>query len=489
LSQAAVVRFKNIGKSFAGTRALDGVSFEVAKGEIHALLGENGAGKSTLLKILGGEIQHYEGEIEIEGKKTRFGSPLEAHSAGISIVHQELNLCNNLNVVDNVFLGKERKFKKAEKVNMIREKMKLLEIYLPLNLPVAHFSVAQKQMIEIIKATINEIKLLIMDEPTSALNSTEVEKLFMLMKKMKSSGVTIMFVSHRLEEVLQIADRITVLRDGKHIDTVPAAGMTKSKLVSMMVGREIVHKPRPVRDFSKEKTVLEVKNLSKPPFFQNCSFEIKRGEIVGIAGLEGCGRFELVQTVYGLQGRFAGQILFDGKAFHPKDPNRSIELGIGFIGQERKETGILSKMNLIANVTITLSRNDFLFRKKVAAARATEILRDLNVKYGSLHQLITSLSGGNQQKCIIGRILSQNPKLIIMEEPTRGIDVGSKEEIFKIVKQLASRGVAILIVSSELPELMNECDRILVMKSGRIVGEVFASETSQEEIMSMATGS
>jgi ABC-type sugar transport system ATPase subunit len=482
-----LISFKNIGKSFGGVRALSGVTFDVEAGEIHAIVGENGAGKSTLLKILSGQIQLYEGEVQIEGRKVFFKKPADALALGINMVHQELNLCLNMNIVDNIFLGKEKLYSKKEKEDLIINSMEELDIELSLNAPVRFFSVAQKQMIEIIKSTITETKLLIMDEPTSALNMNEVKKLFELITKLKNKGVTILFVSHRLEEVLQIADRVTVLRDGQFIKTDVIQNLTKDIIISLMVGRTIEQKVHEKRDFSDKAPLLQVKNLTREPYYKNCSFDVKAGEILGIAGLEGCGRYELVETLYGMIRRYTGEIFIEGIQIKPRSPMDAIKRKIGYVDRERKERGILTKMDLTSNVMITRGRNKFRIKRKEMDTEATELLQKIRVKYNNVHQLITSLSGGNQQKCIIARLLADDPKIFIMEEPTRGIDVGSKQEIFTIIKELANNGKAIIIISSELPELINECDRILVMSNGRITGEVFATETNQEELMALAT--
>jgi ribose transport system ATP-binding protein len=483
----AYISFKNISKSFYGIKALSDINFGINKGEIHAIVGENGAGKSTLLKILAGEITNYEGHIEIEGRKVSFNSPGEAIRNGISTVHQELNLCLNLNVLKNIFLGREKEFKKDQMVEIATNIMKKLNLQIDFEKDVRYFPTAQKQMIEIIKAVVGNCKILIMDEPTSSLNKIEVDNLFNLLEQVKNNGVTTIFVSHRIEEVLQIADSITVLRDGHYITTLKKEETSKDEIIKHMVGREIQYNPADnVPDYSKE--VLRVENMSLKNYLYDVSFSLYKNEILGIAGLEGSGRYELVRSIFGIIPNATGKVYLHDKRVTVKTPFQSIKSKIGFIARERKEEGIFSNYNVALNISMSLTHSKLRTPSKHIKKTALEQIDSLSIKCKDEKQIITGLSGGNQQKCIVARWLVSNPDILIMEEPTRGIDVGSKSEIFKIIRGLAKEGKSILIISSEMQELLNECNRILVMSRGKIVGSVKPSETTQEEIMALATG-
>lgn len=483
----AYINFNGISKNFFGIKALSNVTFGINKGDIHAIVGENGAGKSTLLKILAGEITNYDGSFEIEGSKMRFNNPGDAISKGISTVHQELNLCPNLSVLKNIFLGREKEYKKEDMVKIASDCIKKLNLVIDLNKQVRFFTTAQKQMIEIIKAVSGNCKILIMDEPTSSLNKLEVTKLFELIKQIKNDGVTTIFVSHRIDEVMQIADNITVLRDGGYVTTLKKEKTSLDEIIRNMVGREIQYNPNKEEpDYNTE--VLRVENLSLKNYYSDISFSMYKNEILGIAGLEGCGRYELVRSIFGMISNATGKVYLNGKRISLRTPYQSIKNKVGFLARERKEEGIFPNYNVELNISMPLTLGKRKIQDKLLRKTALDQINRLSIKCKDEKQMIINLSGGNQQKCIVARWLVCNPEILIMEEPTRGIDVGSKSEIFKIIRGLAKSGKSILIISSEMSELINECNRILVMSSGKITGTVKASQTTQEEIMALATG-
>lgn len=491
LSSTPLLRFDNISKKYPGVQALDRIDFDVRKGEIHGLVGENGAGKSTLLKVLAGDITHYEGDVVIDGERISFKTPNEAIHAGISIVYQELNLCPNLNSVENVFLGREiiKRGRGAwdEMTKTTRSYLDLLRLSIDEKKPIKYFSIAQQQLIEIAKATAFKAKIIIMDEPTSSLNQEEVERLFDLLKEIKSKGETIIFVSHRLEEVFQIADRITVLREGKYIATLNKEETDMNEVVRLMIGRETLFEVVPRKIERKEKS-LEIAGLSRKGSFSDVSFSLYKGEILGIAGLEGSGRYALVRSIFGLHRYDRGKISVNGKEVRIRRPKDAIRSGIGFLSRDRKDEGIFGKMNLIKNISMVNTLDDRVFQNKRNADRTKTFVDKLRIKCNSIRQNISSLSGGNQQKCIVSRWLAKNPQIIIMEEPTRGIDVGAKAEMFRIMQDMADNGKSIIFISTELEELIHECDKILVMQRGQLEGEVIGAKATKEEIMTLATG-
>lgn len=487
-----LLRFRDIRKEYPGVVALADINFGIRENEIHGIVGENGAGKSTLLKIIAGDIWDYSGDLIIKGEKVRFRNPHDAISAGVSVVYQELNLCPNLNVVQNLFLGRElKKNIKVDWLQMTKVTQKYLgdlNLNINLRLPLRYFSTAQQQLIEIAKATALESKIVIMDEPTSALNQLEVECLFTLLRNLKSRNVTIVFVSHRINEVLQITDRLTVLRNGKYIDTIETRNATKSQIVQLMTGHGLSTADRAKSDNQRKTEIFRVSNLSRAGAYQNINLAAHEGEIVGISGLEGSGRFELGRAIFGLLPCESGKIFLFGREVTIKKPSDAIQHGIGFISRDRKGEGIFRIFDLIKNITMILSLKERTVNNTRNAMVASRFVKNLRIVCSSVRQNISSLSGGNQQKSIVARWLAKNPRLIIMEEPTHGIDVGAKAEMFEIIRELARGGTSVVIISSELNELISECDRILVMRNGEICGEVAGLDTNEQEIMAIATG-
>ena len=486
-----IISFKNISKNYPGAKALREVSFEIKTGEIHGIVGENGAGKSTLLKILAGEISSYEGILSFSGEKIKFKDPHEAINAGISVVYQELNLCPNLNVIQNVFLGREIRDNKhvdwGKMGDITKKYLNILQLDIDLKKPVKYFNIAQQQLIEITKAIALKSELLILDEPTSSLNQDEFNRLFKLLKDINKQGVTIIFVSHRLEEVIQIADRISVLRNGQFIKTLSKVDYNINEIIQLMIGHENLHHTEH-RKIEEKEIVMEIINLSKEGYFTNINFKLYKGQILGIAGLEGSGRYALVRAIFGLTSYDHGKILVNSKEIKIKNPRTSIQYGIGFLSRDRKGEGIFPKMDLVQNIIMVKTLKDRKVNRKINEKIAEGFIKKLSIAHSHLKQVINGLSGGNQQKCLVSRWLAKDPQIIIMEEPTRGIDIGAKAEMFKIIRELANDGKSIIVISTEMDELLDECDKIIVMQRGELSGEVIAEKTNKAEIMKMATG-
>lgn len=486
-----IIFFENISKKYPGVKALKEVSFKVKKGEIHGIVGENGAGKSTLLKILAGEISAYEGTLSFLGENIKFKNPHEAIDAGISVVYQELNLCSNLNVVQNVFLGREIRGKRhvdwQKMENIAKKYLNILKLDIDPKKPIKYFDVAQQQLIEITKAVALKSKLLVLDEPTSSLNQDEVNHLFILLQDLNKQGVTIIFVSHRLEEVMQIADKISVLRNGQFIKTLNKVDTNINEIVQLMIGRENIHHVDH-RKIDEKEVVMEISDLGKKGYFNNINFKLYKSQILGIAGLEGSGRYALFRAIFGLTSYDHGKILVNSKEIKIKNPRTAINCGIGFLSRDRKEEGIFPKMDLVENIMMVKTLKDRKLNRKISDKITLSFIKKLSIVHSHLNQVINGLSGGNQQKCLVSRWLAEDPQIIIMEEPTRGIDVGAKVEMFKIIRNLADTGKSIIVISTEMDELLDECDKIIVMQRGELSGEVVAKKTNKEEIMKMATG-
>lgn len=491
-----VLQMRRICKTYPGVRALDNVDLEVRAGEVHAIVGENGAGKSTLMKILAGAQPKDSGEILINGQPVQIDSPHKAMDLGISIIYQEFNLVPYLNAAENIFLGREPRAKVPGFVDfrtMYREAQEVIDrLGVPINVrtPVNRLSVAQQQMVEIAKATSRQSSIIVMDEPSATLTEHELERLFTLIRQLKSEGTAIVYISHRLEEVFQIADRVTVLRDGKHIATRPTSELTREEIIRLMVGRELTQMipkvPAPIGD-----VVLEVRGLSRKDKLHNISFSLRKGEILGIAGLVGAGRTELARAIFGADPIDSGEIILEGKPIRIRSPQEAIQHGIGLVTEDRKAQGLILGMVVRENVTLAnlgaLSRLNFinLARERQVAQKHVQ---DLSIKTPTIEQTVQNLSGGNQQKVVLAKWLFTQSKVLIFDEPTRGIDVGAKTEIYQLMNDLAAQGVAMLMISSELPEVLGMSDRILVMHDGRVVGELQAGEATQEKIMHLATG-
>jgi ABC-type sugar transport system ATPase subunit len=485
-----ILELNHISKQFPGVKALDDVHFDIRPGEIHALLGENGAGKSTLIKIASGVYQADAGEIIVNRETVRFNSPNDAQRYGIATIYQELLLYPELTVAENIFMGHApRNAVGGIRWAIMREKA--IELLASLNIhdldvtrKVGTLTVGNRQRVEIAKALSLNARILIMDEPTAALTETDVERLFSIMTLLKQRGVGIIYISHRLQEVFDMGDRVTVLRDGRYISTKPVAETTEDELINLMVGRTIENL-YPKMDASVGKTILEVRNLTRRPMTYDVSFELREGEIVGMAGLVGSGRSELAQAVFGITPAQSGTIHIDGKTARIKNPGQSMRYGIAYLPEDRGTQGLIRPMTVRENTSLTvlrmLSRATFINRQQETKL-AVDTIEKLNIRAYSPQQIVGKLSGGNQQKVVVGKWLATLPRVLIMDEPTRGIDVGAKAEIHRLMSELAQQGLAILMISSELPEVMGMSDRILVMREGRLVAEFSREEATQENI-------
>ena len=497
-----VLHMEGIYKRFPGVQALDNVHLEVLPGEIHGLLGENGAGKSTLMKILSGVYTRDAGRILLDGQEINVHNPHHAQTLGISIIYQELNLMPNLTVAENVFIGREpNRFSFVRWADLHRQTQALMDrlgMRLSPATIVRNLSVAEQQMVEIARALSVKSRVIIMDEPTSALTENEVSHLFAIMRDLKAQGLGIIFISHRLDEVFEICDRITVLRDGQYIGTVQAAESSVEEVIRMMVGR-------PVSEYFGQgeshpgDVLLEVRDLYRfgspddpnARVLNGVSFQVRRGEIVGLAGLVGSGRSDLVRCIFGADPRDRGEIWVDGKRAHIKTPRDAIRLGIGLVPEDRKLQALFLAMTVEENATIA-SLGDVatlgFISKRRERERVSQFVKMLNVRMAAYNQRVLDLSGGNQQKVVIARWLALKPRILIMDEPTRGIDVGAKAEVHTLIHRLAQEGVAVLMISSELPEVLAMSDRVLTMHEGRITGELRRDEATPERAMALMTG-
>ena len=493
---SAILQLNSITKQYPGVVALDNVSVSFEKGEVHALLGENGAGKSTLIKVLSGAIVPNAGQIVMDGETFTQITPAVARKLGIGVIYQEFTLVPTLTVAENIFLGKEyRKGIFLDKKAMIQkagEILRELDIDIDPRTPVKQLSVAYQQIVEISKALANDVKVLVMDEPTAPLTTAEVGSLFRMVRKLVDNGVTIIFISHRMEELFEIADRVTVLRDGTYVKTLNMKQTTTAELISLMVGRSIDEQYPQRTNCVIGEPVLEVEHIYADNFIKDVSFHVRAGEVVGLAGLIGAGRTELVRAIYGADPLQAGTIRLNGKKVELRSPAVSIATGVALVPENRKEQGVVLGMsiadNLIMSTVKKLSAWVFV-KQKLCRKLVSEYIEKLRIKTPSAQQKVLNLSGGNQQKVVIGKFLAADPQVYIFDEPTRGIDVGAKHEIYQLMNQLVSQGKAIIMISSELPEILGMSDRILVMHEGRLVGEVSREEATQEKIMAYASGS
>ncbi len=489
------ISMENIYKAFGTNQVLTGVDFELVAGEVHALMGENGAGKSTLMNVLTGLHSLDKGSIIIDGKETYFASPKEAERAGITFIHQELNIWPEMTVLDNLFIGKELKsafglLKTKEMKTLAKEQFDKLAVSIPLDKEAGACSVGEQQMIEIAKALMTDAKIIIMDEPTAALTEREIEKLFQVIASLKKDGVSIVYISHRMEEIFAICDRITVMRDGKTVDTKAIPETSFDEVVKKMVGRELTDR-FPQRDSKIGETVLEVKGISKAGVFQDVSFSVRSGEIVGFSGLMGAGRTEIMRAIFGLDKLDIGEIWLNGERAVIKKPEQAVRLGIGFITEDRKDEGLILDFSIKENMvlpTLYSFAPKGIINEKSELDFVNMLIKRLTVKTQSAETRVGNLSGGNQQKVVIAKWVGIGPKVLILDEPTRGVDVGAKREIYQLMNELTSRGVAIIMVSSELPEVLGMSDRILVVHEGKISGELARAEATQEKIMTLATG-
>ena len=491
-----LLTLKDISISFPGVKALDGVSFSLEKGEVHALIGENGAGKSTLMKILTGVYKKDEGEIFIKGKKTNITDTKSAQDLGISIIYQEFNLFPHLTVAQNIFIKREpKKFKfiiDDAKMNIDATEI-FKKIHLDINpgRKVSQLSVAEQQMVEIVKAISFDATIMIMDEPTSALTESETEELFKVIFKLKAQGVGIIYISHRLEELSHIADRVTVLRDGKFIDTVKYRDTTTSQLIGMMVGRNFLN-IFPKRNAQIGDVVFQAEGLNRGKALKDISFHVKSGEVLGLAGLMGAGRTELARAVFGADPLDSGKIFIAGREVKISSPKNAIDKGIGYLTEDRKKNGLALILNVDDNIILSnipgFCNKVSIINEKKVRKKSLELVKKLNIKTPSIKQKVQYLSGGNQQKIIICRWLCRHTDILFFDEPTRGIDVGAKYEVYELINNMAEQGKAIIIISSELPEIIGMCDRVIVMHEGRIAGELPSNKLTENRIMHFATG-
>ena len=486
----------NICKSFPGVRALSGVSLDLQPGEVHAVCGENGAGKSTLMKIVSGQLAPDEGCIRYLGEERRFRSVSEAERAGIAIIHQELNLVPHLTVAENIFLAREpRRFGLIDRRKLQADTaacLARLGVAISPQAPVGKLSVAQQQMVEIAKALSLDAQVLILDEPTSSLTESETQALFKVIQDLKARGVGMLYISHRLDEMRHIVDRVTILRDGRHVSTRRFAETSVDAIVAGMVGRSLDEKFPPRTSTPTDEVLLRARNLSRKGAFRDVSFDLRRGEILGFAGLMGAGRTEIARAIFGADRLDAGRLELQGREVRIRSPRDGIDQGVAYLSEDRKKDGLAVKMTLAHN--LTLANLDALcaplgFIRFGAEARVVaDYVRRLDIKTPSIDKVTRYLSGGNQQKIIIGKWLFRDSRIMFFDEPTRGIDVGAKYAIYQMLDRLAAQGIGVVLISSELPELLGMSDRILVFHEGRLTGEVQAKATSQDEIMHYASG-
>lgn len=493
-----VLEMKQIKKSFSGVHALGGIDFSVRKGEVHALLGENGAGKSTLIKILGGIYHPDEGEIFIHGNRVAIEKVTQAQHLGIGIIHQEIVLVPHLSVAKNIYLGREpvTRFGVVDDNKMINEAQKMIKklgLDIDVTHPIAELTIAQQQMVEIVKAISFNTEILVMDEPTSSLSDEEVDKLFETISTLKSHGVSIIYISHRMEELFRISDRITVIRDGLYVGTRDTINTNSKELVSMMVGRTLESfYTRDYNDIERAPVVLEVKKLTSKEVFKDVSFSVRKGEVLGFAGLVGAGRSEIMMSIFGCEPqRSSGTVLLNGREVNFTNSLQAIQSGIGFVPEDRKKQGLVLGNTVGYNITLASLRfimQGIAISKKKRQATIDSYIDQLRIKTASPEAEVLSLSGGNQQKVVIAKWLATKPNLLILDEPTRGVDVGAKFEIYTIINKLAAEGIAIIFISSELPEIINMCDSVCVVRGGRLVKQIPKEKLSQEYIMHFAAG-
>ena len=489
-----IVSMEHIDKTFPGVKALDDVRFELREGEVMALLGENGAGKSTLMKILSGVYTRDGGTLRIMDKAYGDLTPKLAREAGVAIIHQELNMCRHLTVTENMFLGRELHgpviLKSAEMESIAHKYLDELGVDISPRQVVGDLPVSKQQMVEIAKALSVNAKILVMDEPTSALTSRECEELFQIIGRLKEQGKGIVYISHRLEELAHVADRVTIMRDGKYITEGNYTDFTMDQIIQNMVGREIKEK-FPRVECEKGEKIFEVRNLNAGPLVRDINFDLYEGEIVGFAGLMGAGRTETTRAIFGIDPKTSGEIILEGNEVKINSPKDAIRAGIVLAPEDRKKDGLCTKLSIrhnfgLPNLDIVCDKFGF-----VNSAKETELcekeIRDLQIKLPSTEVNAEKLSGGNQQKVVIGKWLARSSKVVIFDEPTRGIDVGAKVEIYNLMNELKQRGIGVMFVSSELPEVLGIADRIIVMCDGRITGELYAKDTTQEEVLMLAT--
>lgn len=492
-----MLKMEGVSKIFPGVKALDNVHIEAYGGEVTALMGENGAGKSTLMKILSGVYQKDEGKIFIDGEEAKIKGIKSAEEYGVTIIHQEMSVINNLTVAENIFLGNEKFNKFTGKINkkLLVERSKLFLEQIGCNIDpnrlVGSINVGEKQMIEIAKALTKNARVIIMDEPTTALTEVETKNLFKVIDNLKRKGIAIIYISHRMEEIFAICDRVEVLRDGKYAGNALIKDIDNDKLIAMMVGRTIEDQ-FPYRETKKGNKILEVSNLTSKAGVNNANFNVKEGEILGVAGLMGSGRTELAKTIFGEYKKDSGTIKLNGKEVNIKSVQEAIDYGICYLSEDRKKEGCVLSLSVAENMILSNLKkyeNSFkVINKNKAKEDVDYYIKKMKIKTPNRDQLIKNLSGGNQQKVILAKWLMLSPEVLIIDEPTRGIDVGAKKEIYELLNELKAQGKAIIMISSDLPEVLGISDRIMVMSEGKISGELSRSEASQESIMKLAVG-
>lgn len=490
-----ILTMKGIDKSFPGVHALDHVDLEVRKGEVHALMGENGAGKSTLMKVLTGIYTKDSGTITYEGKEVEFHNTREAQEAGIVIVHQELNMLGHLTVAQNIFIGRE--FKKGISIDDKKMNEEAAKLFKRLNIDIdptetmSNLTVGKQQMCEIAKAISHQAKVIVFDEPSAALTEAEIEELFKIIRDLREQQLGIIYISHRMDEIKVITDRVTVMRDGTYVGTLITKDCTKNDIINMMVGRVIYEDPKTHSMVPKgAPVVLKVSHLNAGKMVQDVSFELHKGEILGFSGLMGAGRTETARAIFGADPKESGEIWVNGKAVTINTPEDAVKHGIGYLSEDRKRYGIVVQKSVAENTTMASLKqflNGIFINKKKEEKVAQEYVDSLATKTPGVDQLVVNLSGGNQQKVVIAKWLAKDCDILIFDEPTRGIDVGAKNEIYKLMNKLASEGKAIIMISSEMTEILRMSDRVIVMCEGKITGEIDIAEATQENIMNLAT--
>ncbi len=490
-----VFRLRNATKRFGGVTAVEEVTFDLRSGEVHALMGENGAGKSTLMKIVHGLYPPDEGALEVDGEVVEFSTPRDAEAAGIAMIPQELDLFPELTIAENLFVGRHRPRTRWGTLDQnamraeARQRLRSLGVELDVTASVKRLSAANQQIVAIARALVGEAKAVVMDEPTASLTEREVQQLFKIISELTSSGVGVVYISHRMDEIFRISDRVTVLRDGHHISTAPASELDAEELVRLMVGRPLNELfTRTPHDL--EEIALEVRGLSRSGEFEDVDFVLRRGEILGLAGLVGAGRSELAQTIFGVRVPEAGEIRIDGEEVTIKSPHAAMERGIFYVPEERRSQGLILPFSIKNNITLSIldriSRFGFVPRSE--RQTADRFAEGLSIRGGSITDPVSRLSGGNQQKVVLAKSLAREPSILLLDEPTRGVDVGAKSEIYRLIDDLAKEGKAILLISSELEEVLSMSDRILVMREGSLTGEFKREEATQENVMTAATG-
>lgn len=490
------IEMRGINKSFGSNQVLKNAGFFLKDGEVHALMGENGAGKSTLMKILTGVYTRDSGTVIVDGKEVEYHNPQEAEKAGIVFIYQELNVMFDLTVEENLFMGKEitRGFGICNKKAMRKKAQEILNkmgVDIPTGAVMSELSVGQQQMIEICKALMVDAKVIIMDEPTAALTQSETEALFGVIQSLRKKGVSMVYISHRMEEIFELCDRITILRDGAYIDTKEIKNVDMNDVVKMMIGREIGER-FPARSVKLGQEVLKVESLTKKGVFHDVSFAVKAGEVLGVSGLMGAGRTEIMQAIFGNMSVDSGSIYVEGKQVQIKNPRQAMKEGIGFITEDRKTEGLMLEKSIEENVSLAnlqkVSRNNAVLSKTAEDSLVQNAIEQFHIKcFGPEHEC-NNLSGGNQQKVVLAKWIYTEPKILILDEPTRGVDIGAKKEIYSVINELAAQGVAIVMVSSELPEVLGMSDRIMVVREGEVRGIIDRDKANQENVMILATG-